>query len=152
MSRRHRQPRRRIKEKTFSELRKIWHSSWYQACVFLLRYPNSMSQLDFARGNNALQCFPAYFFFIFVFSIQLTVSNVEYKSCRWLDSNWCWKWQLYQLSHNHCPRPNTVSTYFVATNTIFVYIYLMAQINLQCYFYKLTKFLFFRFINSKTTE
>ena len=30
---------------------------------------------------------PGLFFFIFVFSIQLTVNNVQNKFCRWLDSN-----------------------------------------------------------------
>ena len=31
--------------------------------------------------------FMASFSFIFVFSLQLTVKNVQYKFCRWLDSN-----------------------------------------------------------------
>ena len=30
---------------------------------------------------------PASFFFIFIFSIQLTVNNVQYKFCQWLESN-----------------------------------------------------------------
>ena len=40
-----------------------------------------------------LKCFflkwaiPSLFFFIFVFSVQLTVNNVQYKFGRWLDSN-----------------------------------------------------------------
>ena len=38
---------------------------------------------------------PGLFLFIFVFSIKLTL-NVQYKFCRWLDSN---RWQL---SYNHC--------------------------------------------------
>ena len=50
--------------------------------------------------------FTASFFFIFVFSRQLTI-NVQYKynSDDWIRTAdlWCLKWPLYQLSHNHCP-------------------------------------------------
>ena len=60
--------------------------------------------------NNRFTClfqcaFPGLFFFIFVFSIQLTV-NVQYIffANDWIrTTNLCnWKWLLYQLSHNHC--------------------------------------------------
>ena len=43
---------------------------------------------------------PSLFFFILVFSIQLAVNIVQYKFCRWVDSNLR---PLYQLSHDHCP-------------------------------------------------
>ena len=42
---------------------------------------------------------PTSFFFIFVFSIQLT----ENKNCRWLDSNRGSLVSVYKLCHNHCP-------------------------------------------------
>ena len=45
--------------------------------------------------------FPASFF-IFVFSIQLTVNNFADDWIRTADL-WCRKRPLYQLSHNHCP-------------------------------------------------
>ena len=67
------------------------------------------SLIGFNRGLTRLTTkrflkngpFPASFFFIFVFSIQLTVKIVQYKFCRWLDSNR--GPMVYQLSHNHCP-------------------------------------------------
>ena len=44
------------------------------------------------------------FFFIFIFSIQLAVNNVQYKFCQfWTVSIWIWKQPFYQLSHHHCP-------------------------------------------------
>ena len=49
--------------------------------------------------------FPASFFFIFVFSIQLTI-NVWFKYADdWIRTEdlYCWKRPLYQLSQNHCP-------------------------------------------------
>ena len=51
--------------------------------------------------------FPASFFFILVFLIQLTV-DVQYKCLPdnyWTQTAdlWNWKRALYQLSHNHCP-------------------------------------------------
>ena len=48
------------------------------------------------------------FFFIFVFSIQLTLNNCSvYKFADdWIRTAdlWCRRRPLYQLSHNHCPR------------------------------------------------
>ena len=46
------------------------------------------------------------FFFIIVFSIQLTVkmSNINFDN-EWIRTTdlWCGRRPLYQLSHNHCP-------------------------------------------------
>ena len=45
---------------------------------------------------------PGLFFLIFVFTIQLTGKNVQYKN-DWIRTEdlWCRKRPLYQLSHNH---------------------------------------------------
>ena len=49
---------------------------------------------------------PGLFFFIFVFSTQLT-EYIRYKSIAddwiWTAGLWCRKQKLWQLSHNHCP-------------------------------------------------
>ena len=49
---------------------------------------------------------PGLFYFIFVFSIQLTV-NVQFKCLPMTGfeprTSEIWKLTLYQLSHNHCP-------------------------------------------------
>ena len=50
--------------------------------------------------------FPASFFFIFVFSIQLTVNKCSINFADdWIRTAdlWYQKRPLYQLSHNHCP-------------------------------------------------
>ena len=44
------------------------------------------------------------FFFIFVFSIQLRVFNINVADDRIRTADlWCQKRPFYQLSHNHCP-------------------------------------------------
>ena len=51
--------------------------------------------------------FLASFFFIFVFSLGLTVNECSILKLAndWIRTAdlWCRKWLLYQLSHNHCP-------------------------------------------------
>ena len=52
--------------------------------------------------------FPASFFFIFIFSIQLTVYKCSINFAKdWIPTAdlWYWKQPLYQLSHNHCLVP-----------------------------------------------
>ena len=51
--------------------------------------------------------FPGSFFFIFVFSIQLTVNKCSINFADdWIRTADLWnrKRSLYQLSHNHCPK------------------------------------------------
>ena len=50
--------------------------------------------------------FPASTFFIFVFSIQLTVSKCSVKS-DWIRTAdlWCWKQPFCQMSNNRCTTP-----------------------------------------------
>ena len=56
---------------------------------------------------------PCIFFFIFVFSIQLTV-NIQYNifADEWIQTAdlWIWKRPLYQLSHHHCPNDRLLSS------------------------------------------
>ena len=47
--------------------------------------------------------FPATFFIIFVFSIQLIVHINFADDWIWTADLRCWKWPLYQLRHNHFP-------------------------------------------------
>ena len=47
--------------------------------------------------------FPASFFFIFVFAIQLIVHEKFANDCIKTADLWCPKWPIYQLRHNHCP-------------------------------------------------
>ena len=65
-----------------------------------------MKRIDFKQGLSKNGPFPATF--SFVFSIQLTLYKVQYKSFAndWIRTAdfWIWKQPLYQLSHNHCPQ------------------------------------------------
>ena len=62
------------------------------------------------------------FFFIFVFSIQLTVNNAQFNFADdWIQTVdlWCQKRLLYQLSHNHCP--TILAAFCPATQLTFTY-------------------------------
>ena len=71
-----------------------------------------MRSLGDNKPGQKLHCFlngpfPASFFFIFVFSIQLTVNKCLINSADdWIRTADLWhcKRPLYQLSHNHCPQ------------------------------------------------
>ena len=73
------------------------------------------------RQNNKANKFfikcaiPGLFSFIFVFSIHLIVNKCWINFADdWIRTAdlWYWKRLLYQLSHNHCPRPVSLPTYF----------------------------------------
>ena len=63
------------------------------------------------------------FFFIFVFSIQLTLNNCSvYKFADdWIRTAdlWCRRRPLYQLSHNHCPSAPSLM-YVIVWYTIYM--------------------------------
>ena len=86
------------------------NSNYHQMVKGLHNYYNTVPNISFLN-----EPFPASFFFIFVFSKQLTV-NIQYKFCRWLDSNRIpplyWKQPLCQLSHNFFP----ITNYKIAIN------------------------------------
>ena len=75
--------------------------------------PKMSSNATIRYSKNGL--FPASFFFIFVFSIQLTVINVQYKFCGWLDSN-----RIPLVSEATAlptePQPLPTKTYVMASN------------------------------------
>ena len=86
------------------------------AFVLLPRPTKMMLKTSMLKRNimlNILKCFfkngpfPVSFFFIFIFSIQLTVKKCSINVADdWIQTVdlWYWKWLLYQLSHNHCPK------------------------------------------------
>ena len=61
----------------------------YQVSIFLKKWAN-----------------PGRFFFIFIFSIQLTVNIQKYD---WIRTADLWSRKLYQLSHNNCSVANLIN-------------------------------------------
>ena len=72
---------------------------------------------SFLKGANA-----GLFFYIFVFSIKLTV-NVQYKFLCLIRTAdlWSRKQPLYQLSHNHCPPSDILFLKWAIPGLFFVY-------------------------------
>ena len=64
-----------------------------------MQFPDVQSQVFLKIGP-----FPASFFFIFVFSIQLIVHINFADDCIRTADLWCRKRPLYQLHHNHFPQ------------------------------------------------
>ena len=67
------------------------------------KFPSCFKTIFFTRPIHSL------FFFISIFSIQLTVNNVKYKACRWLDLNLIIPlvWEATALPTGSQPLPQT---------------------------------------------
>ena len=71
--------------KTFTLYRHEWWQSPYGFCLLFFKW-----------------AIPGIFFFVFAFSIELTVFNIIFANdWIWPADLWNWKQPLYQLSHNH---------------------------------------------------
>ena len=80
---------------------------WGNLSIDFAKDLNTRRTDDLRLLNPLKMAIPCLFFFIFVFSIQLTVSkcSIQKFTDDWIQTAavWCRKQQLYQLSHNHCP-------------------------------------------------
>ena len=97
--------------------------TYFVSKSFTVWLVSSLTRLDSTIQENMILnkwAIPGLFFFIFVFSTQLTVNKCQIKVCQCLDLNrgsLVLKASALPLNHNHCKEKMILFAYFKATES-----------------------------------